>query len=138
GQIIASGDAEDGAAEQSLERLGAAGEIVDGDVETLLLEIAEPLGDRQRQIIQPALAADRERDVRLFDRLSAGGLRRDEPERGRGERQSDPSHACFLPIVRATCPLRPNMTAAACKGKSVRFGFPLPRAAIPAIAARLR
>ena len=40
--------------------LRAAGEIGDFDVEALVLEVAEPVGDGERQVIERVLAADRE------------------------------------------------------------------------------
>ena len=41
------------------------------DVEPFGLEVAERLGDRQRQVVQQVLAADRDRDLRLLERLRA-------------------------------------------------------------------
>ena len=86
GVLVGARDHVDRAADQRLQRLRAAGEIVDGDVEALLLEVAEPLGERQRQVVEQALAADAERQVRLLERLRAG--RAGERKRQR-ERASD-------------------------------------------------
>jgi hypothetical protein len=48
--------------------LRAAAEIVDGDVEPLLLEVAEALADRQRKIVQRGLATDREGELLFLGR----------------------------------------------------------------------
>ena len=72
GVLVGAGDDVDRAADQRLQRLRAAGEIVDRHVEALLLEIAELLGDGQRQVVQQALAADAERDLLLLQRLRDG------------------------------------------------------------------
>ena len=84
GVLVGAGDDVDGAAHQRLQRLRAAAEIVDGDVEALLLEISEPLADRQRQIVERGLAADGERDLFLFDGLAVcgGAERKRKYERG--------------------------------------------------------
>src|SRR5262249_50547405 len=68
-----AGDAADGAAGERLQRLRAAAEVVDGDVEALLLEVAEPLCNGQRQIVERGLAADAQSDLLLFGRLSLRG-----------------------------------------------------------------
>src|SRR5262249_34688663 len=60
-------------ADQRLQRLRAAAEIVDGDVEALLLEVAEALADGQRQIVKRGLAADGERDLLLLNGLGVRG-----------------------------------------------------------------
>jgi hypothetical protein len=65
------------AADQRLQRPRAAREIRDLDLDTVLAEIAEPLGDRERQVEQGGLAADREpnaRELRLCV-LAASGQR---------------------------------------------------------------
>ena len=67
----------DAAADQRLQRLRAAGEVVDLDVEPLGLEIAVALGDRERQIVEQRLAADGDGELRLF-RAPARRRRRDE------------------------------------------------------------
>ena len=72
--LVGAGDHIGGTADQRLQRFRAAAEIGDGDVKPLFLEVAEPLGQRQRQIIQRALAADAEHEIRLFDLvLGLGG-----------------------------------------------------------------
>ena len=87
GVLVGAGDHVDRAADQRLQRLRAAGEIVDRDVEALLLEVAELLGERQRQVVEQALAADAERQVLLLGRLGiarasrAPGRARVRPER---------------------------------------------------------
>ena len=73
GVLIGAGDDVDGAADQCLQRLRTAAEIIDGDLEALLLEVSEPLADRQRQIVERGLAADGERDLFLFDGLGVCG-----------------------------------------------------------------
>ena len=55
-------------AHQRLQRLGAAREIVDRDVEPLLFKEALLFRNRQRQVIQQRLAADAKRHVCLFRR----------------------------------------------------------------------
>ncbi len=57
------------AADHRLQRARAAGEIGDGHVEPLGLEVAQALGDGERQVVQQVLAADRERELGLLDRL---------------------------------------------------------------------
>ena len=69
GVLVGAGDHVDRAADQRLQRLRAAAEIVDGDVEPLLLEVAEPLADGQRQIVERGLAADAEGDLLSLRRL---------------------------------------------------------------------
>jgi len=96
GVLVGAGDDVDGAAHQRLQRLRAAAEIVDGDVEALLLEVAEPLADRQRQIVERALAADGERDLLLLDRLAM---------RRRAERKRQREHGeCNLRCVHLILP----------------------------------
>ena len=70
--LVGAGDDVDRAADQRGERLRAALEIVDLDVEPLLLEEAELLGERQRQVVERVAAADAELDVLLLRRLGAG------------------------------------------------------------------
>ena len=59
----------DAAAEQRLQRARTAGEVEDLDVETLGLEVALALGDRQRQVVEKRLAAHADRELGLFERL---------------------------------------------------------------------
>ena len=56
----------DRAAYQRLQRARAAGEVIDRHVEAEFLEIAVPLRDRQRQVIEQVLAADAERQLCLL------------------------------------------------------------------------
>ncbi len=84
GVLIGAGDDVGRAADQRLQRLRAAAEIGDGDVEALLLEVAEPLGQRQLQVIEQPLAADAERQVFLLRALRAGCAREGERQRQRG------------------------------------------------------
>ena len=85
--LVGAGDHVDRAADQRLQRLRAAAEVVDGDVEALLLEIAEPLADGQRQIVQRGLAADAEGDLLLLD-----GLRRQAAPVNESTTASVPQH----------------------------------------------
>src|SRR5262245_65954675 len=71
--LIGAGDDVNRAADECLKGLRAATEIVDDDVEALLLEVAEPLGDGQRQIVERGLAADAQRDLPLLGRLRLRG-----------------------------------------------------------------
>jgi hypothetical protein len=66
--LVGTGNDVDRTADQRLQRLRAAAEIVDGDVESLLLEVAEALADRQRKVVQRGLAADREGELLLLGR----------------------------------------------------------------------
>ena len=69
------------APDHSLERARAAGEVGDGHLEPLGPEIAQAFGDRQRQVVEQVLAADRDREAGL---LGFGGLR---PPGGRQREQ---------------------------------------------------
>jgi hypothetical protein len=89
--LVGAGDHVDRAADQRLQRLRAAAEIVDGDVEALFLEVAEPLADRQRQVIERGLATDAERDLLSLRRLAERLTLRGERER-QGERADGASH----------------------------------------------
>src|SRR5262245_22414441 len=71
--LIGAGDDVNRAADECLKGLRTAAEIVDDDVEALLLEVAEPLGDGQRQIVERGLAADAQRDLPLLGRLRLRG-----------------------------------------------------------------
>jgi hypothetical protein len=44
------------AADHGLQRLGATGKVDDLDVEPFFLEVAQALGDRQRQVVEQVLA----------------------------------------------------------------------------------
>src|SRR5262249_23644997 len=96
GVLVGAGDDVDGAAHQRLQRLRAATEVVDGDVEALLFEVAKPLADRQRQIVERGLAADGEGELFLLDRLAMRG--RAERKREHGERNLRVFHL-VLPAV---------------------------------------
>ena len=58
-----------------LQRARAAGEVDDRHVEPFGLEVAQRLGDRQRQVVQQVLAADGDRDLGLLERLRAREVR---------------------------------------------------------------
>ena len=85
GVLVGAGDDVDRTADQRLQRLRPTAEIVDGDVEALLLEISEPLADRQRQIVERGLAADGERQLLLFDGLGVCGGAQRKRKRQRGD-----------------------------------------------------
>ena len=74
------------AADDCLQRLRAAVEIADLDIEPFLLEIIEALGDGQRQVIEAGFAADSDADLGLFD--LALRVRRERQHRGK-ERARD-------------------------------------------------
>ena len=76
GVLPRAGDDISTATDHGLERLRAAFEIADLDVEAFVLEIAESLRDRQWQIVEPGLAADGDADLSLLGfalRLDAKG-----------------------------------------------------------------
>src|SRR5690606_19436442 len=75
----------DRTADQRLQRFRTAAEIVDLDIEALVLEIALPLRDRQRKIIEELLAADAERELRLLGILGERGMRRSAESGGKSE-----------------------------------------------------
>ena len=55
------------AADHGFQRASAAGEVADAHVQPLVLEVAQPFGDCQRQVVQGDLAAHRDMDVALLD-----------------------------------------------------------------------
>ena len=59
------------AADHRVQRLRAAGEVDDGHVQPLGLEVAQRLGDGQRQVVQQVLAAHGDRELGLLERLRA-------------------------------------------------------------------
>jgi hypothetical protein len=59
------------AAHHGLQRLGAAGKVGDGDVQTLVLEVTARLGDGQRQVVDQGLAAHGDLDLGLLQLLGA-------------------------------------------------------------------
>ena len=69
GVLVGAGDEVDRPADQRSQRFRSAAEVVDRHIQALLLEVAEPFRDRQRQVVEQPLAADAERDLLLFDRL---------------------------------------------------------------------
>jgi hypothetical protein len=68
------------AAHHRAQRLRAAGEVDDGDVQPLGLEVAALLGNGQRQVVQQVLAAHGQREPGLFGRLGV-------QQRGAGQHQ---------------------------------------------------
>ena len=69
GVLVCAGDDIGAAAHQCLQCLGAAGEVADLHLQSFVLEIAELLGDRQRQVIQQVFTANGDRDLWLFQGL---------------------------------------------------------------------
>src|SRR5262249_57014339 len=108
----------DGAAAQRLRGLRAAAEVVDGDVEALLLEVAEPLADRERQIVERGLAADGERELLLLDRLAMRGR----AERKREREGDNGGLGCFHLLLPAADggPVGSFFKTRARRGKGVR------------------
>src|SRR5262249_17171606 len=84
-------------ADERLQRLRAAAEVVDGDVEALLLEVAKPLGDGQRQIVERGFAANAERDLLLFGGLSLRGAHERQRSCKDCKEQSHRSHVVLPP-----------------------------------------
>jgi hypothetical protein len=76
GVLIGTSDKIDRAANQRLQRFGTTGKIIDFHIKAKILEMALPLGNRQRQVIQQRLAADAKAELGLLDSaLRAGRLR---------------------------------------------------------------
>jgi hypothetical protein len=80
------------AADHRAQRLRAAGEVDDGRLQPLVLEVAALLGDGQRQVVQQVLAADGDRQLGLLGRLRARGRRKTEGGGGAGEQESASLH----------------------------------------------
>ena len=97
--LVGAGHHVGAAAHQGLERLGAALEVVDLDVEARVLEEALGLGDRDRQVIERRLAADRQHQLGLLGlaRLCPRHVRRG--HQSRGCRQNRTAPHCSLVIV---------------------------------------
>jgi len=72
------------AADQRLQRLGPASEIADLDVQPGRFEIAQPFGNRQRQIIEQRLAAHGQLDIGLFQALRHAGAGQARTQGGNG------------------------------------------------------
>ena len=71
--LVSPGDDVSRPAHQRRQRLRAALEVADLDIEALLLEVPELLRQRQRQIVERRRPADAELDVLLLRRLRARG-----------------------------------------------------------------
>src|SRR6266567_1659645 len=84
--FVGAGHDIDGAGEQRIERLSAALEIAHRDGEAVVLEIAAPLRERERQIIKMRLVGDAK-----LERSALDLLRVSSPKRDRAQRQA--SHA---------------------------------------------
>ena len=100
GVLVGAGDHVGAAAHQGLQRLGAALEVVDLDVDACLLEEALALGDGQREVIEGGLAADREDHLALLG-LALGARDIGRSHHHRGGRQQGPAPNlqlghCFL------------------------------------------
>ncbi len=120
-----AGDNVGAAAEHRGERLRAALEVDQFDVEPGLLVLAELLGEHRRQVAQAAGAADRNRHLGLRERATRGEHQRAK----RDEQPPDNTHHEFLPGPPDHSPI-----ATACPG-GLRHGSRRPGAR-PAGAAR--
>ena len=115
--LVGAGHHVDGAADQRLQRLRAAAEIVDLDVEPLLLEEALPLGDGQRQVVEQRLAADAERQSRLL----LGRLR----ATARGQRHGSRAAAVRSEMYGVSSPCRRSCRLTVLRRFSARASRPL-------------
>ena len=73
--LVGAGHHVGAAADHRLQRARAAREVADAHVQALVLEVAQALGDGERQVVQRGLAADRDVHVALLD-LRVRGRRR--------------------------------------------------------------
>src|SRR5262249_37776186 len=97
GVLVGAGNHVDRSANQRLQGLRAAAEIIDGDVEPLLLEIAEALADGQRQVIERILATHAKRDL-VFLQCLATRHARQRKQNGKRSQQGHPQfHGLLLP-----------------------------------------
>src|SRR6516225_9165325 len=64
----------DRAGEQGIERFSAAFEIAHGDIEAIVAEMATPLRQRHRQIIEMRLVGDAELEREAFELLPPGRI----------------------------------------------------------------
>jgi hypothetical protein len=67
GVLVGARDHLGAAPDHRPERLRSAGEVADLDLQAFGLEIAELLGDRERQVVERALSADGDVNVALLD-----------------------------------------------------------------------
>src|SRR5262249_2960377 len=97
------------------QRLRAALKIADLDVEPLLFEVAEPVGQGKRQIVKRGGPAHAELDVPLLGRLRQRSCRHDPKcaSEGPSEAHSPPKMHCDF--VQPTASLRPVPRGAAAK-----------------------
>src|SRR6185369_1692407 len=70
-------------AHQRLQRLGAAVEVRDLDLEALVPEIAVALRDRERQVVEEVLPPDGDRDLLLLRRLREARAHHGHPQQQR-------------------------------------------------------
>jgi hypothetical protein len=97
--LVGAGDHVGAAADHRLQRFRAAGEIRDLDLEPLVLEVALALRDRERQVVEQALAAHRDRDLLLLRRLGPRA-RGHEQRGGRGQEPHRASNRHGIPLSR--------------------------------------
>ena len=80
------------AAHHRLQRLGATGKIHDRDVQPLVLEVAQLLCNRQRQVIEQVLAAHGNGELGFFNGLGKGQVRQGCAGEGRGDKGAASRH----------------------------------------------
>src|SRR5262249_16087478 len=85
-------------------RLRATLEVIDLDVEPLLLEVAEAIGQRQRQVIECRRATDPEPHVYLL-RLVVGPPRRGHRQHRPGRQRQYPPPRHVPPPLKLVTPL---------------------------------
>ena len=65
--LVGAGNDVRAAADHRFEGPRAAREVADAHIQPFVLEVAEPLGERQRQVVERGPAADRDMHIRLLD-----------------------------------------------------------------------
>ena len=85
GVFVRAGDDVGAMADQRLQRLRAAGEIVDLHVEAFVPEIAQAIGKGERKVIKCRLAAHGQHDFRFLGNGGCGGSTEREREAQRGQ-----------------------------------------------------
>src|SRR5205085_1604956 len=102
GVLESAGDEVRAAADQRLEGFRAAREVDDLDLQALVLEVAEAVGQRERQIVEERLSAHGDLDVLLLQGgRGRGAARREAEHRGKSEADEDARHA-MTPLARSS------------------------------------